>query len=71
MQNGDIVEIAIYDEVNKMVCIKTETGNQWYHEQQYSIWLKEGEEEKPVAFERADPTEAVEKKKRVYKKKEQ
>jgi len=42
---GEVKNIVDFDEVNKIACVRLSNGNnQWVHEPEYSIWVKEIED---------------------------
>jgi len=66
-QNGEIVEIAEFDETNKLVLVKDGRSNNWYHEKEYSTWV--AVEPEATVFVKVDPIAPEEKPKRGRKKK--
>lgn len=64
--NGEKVEVEEFDQINKMVLVKFVRGKQqWYHEHEYNLWVKEGENVEAIPEE---VVEKVEKPKTVKKK---
>jgi len=54
---GETMTIVDFDEINKMVCV-SENGatNKWYHEPEYSTWVKENNIEDVVVEEPHEDT---------------
>jgi len=63
---GETKTVVDFDEINKMACVSEDGAtNKWYHEPEYSTWVKEGDE---VVLEEEATEELVEEKAPVKKK---